>query len=152
MTQHRNTIHMPFNLNDYPAALKCIEDSSYRIFLFCASDVSGAQDITFPHQSELRVNGGDFKANLRGLKNKPGSTRPVDVTSALRMRQGYMNNIDFTYALTKQKFYLILNLCKISTVDELSATIAARRRIPKESVVAESKFLRQIKHEKKHQN
>lgn len=60
------------------------------------------QEVAFPHQSELKVNGGEVKANLRGLKNKPGSTRPVDITKALRLRPKYTNNVDFTYALTSK--------------------------------------------------
>jgi E3 SUMO-protein ligase PIAS1 len=49
------------------------------------------------------VNGGDIKANLRGLKNKPGSTRPVDITDSLRLRPAsYGNNIELTYALTQK--------------------------------------------------
>jgi E3 SUMO-protein ligase PIAS1 len=73
--------------------------------VFCANDDSGLQDVAFPHQSELRVNGDEIKANLRGLKNKPGSTRPVDITNALRLRSNYMNNIEFTYALTNKVSY-----------------------------------------------
>jgi E3 SUMO-protein ligase PIAS1 len=70
--------------------------------VFCAGDCLGTQEIAFPHQSELKVNGGEIKANLRGLKNKPGSTRPVDITKALRLRPKYTNNVDFTYALTSK--------------------------------------------------
>lgn len=71
--------------------------------MYCAASKSGFQDIAFPYQSELKVNGGDVKANLRGLKNKPGSTRPVDITDSLRLRpNSYVNNIDFTYALTRE--------------------------------------------------
>lgn len=69
----------------------------------CAADRGPLQDISFPPQSELRVNGGEVKANLRGLKNKPGSTRPADITSALRFKPShYLNNVDFTYALTNK--------------------------------------------------
>lgn len=100
MTQHRNSIHITIRLNENPALQRCVEDSSYRIMVFSAADSSGVQHIAFPHQSELKVNGGEFKANLRGLKNKPGSTRPVDITSALRLRSSYTNNVEFTYALT----------------------------------------------------
>lgn len=100
MNQHRNTVHLSIRLTDHPMLQRCVEDKSYRIMLFCAGDSTGVQHIAFPHQSELKVNGGDFKANLRGLKNKPGSTRPVDITSALRLRSSYTNNVDFTYALT----------------------------------------------------
>lgn len=73
------------------------------MLVFCAGANTGPQDIAFPHQSELKVNGGDVKANLRGLKNKPGSTRPVDITDLLRLKiPNYANNIEFTYALTQK--------------------------------------------------
>lgn len=102
MAQHRNSVTIPLRLSDHPVLQRCNEDKSYRIMVFCASDDSGVQDVAFPHQSELRVNGDEIKANLRGLKNKPGSTRPVDITNALRLRGNYMNNIEFTYALTNR--------------------------------------------------
>ena len=71
--------------------------------MYCAAGKNGVQDIAFPYQSELKVNGGDVKANLRGLKNKPGSTRPVDITDSLRLKPNtYTNNIEFTYALTRE--------------------------------------------------
>lgn len=108
MSQHRNTITYPIRLDDHPALHKCVNDPSYRVMVFCAGDTSGMQDVAFPHQSELKVNGGEVKANLRGLKNKPGSTRPVDITKALRLRPKYTNNVEFTYALTS----------KVSTVDK----------------------------------
>lgn len=71
--------------------------------VFCAAQDSGYQDIAFPHQSELKANGDEIKANLRGLKNKPGSTRPVDITDHLRLNiRHYPNNVEFTYALTSK--------------------------------------------------
>lgn len=102
MTQHRNSVNIPLSMNDHPSLQQCVDSKSSRVFIFCASEISGTQNITFPHQSELKVNGGDIKANLRGLKNKPGSTRPVDITNALRLRPNYVNNVDFTYALTNK--------------------------------------------------
>ena len=102
MAQHRNSINIPIKLNDHPALQKCLEDASYRVMIFCAGDISGTQNIAFPHQAELRVNTGEVKANLRGLKNKPGSTRPVDITDVLRLKPHYINNIEFTYALTNK--------------------------------------------------
>jgi E3 SUMO-protein ligase PIAS1 len=72
-----------------------------RVMVFCAAANQGPQDISFPHQSELKINGGEVKANLRGLKNKPGSTKPVDITALLRLKPPtYSNNVEFTYALT----------------------------------------------------
>ncbi|EQL00179.1 zinc finger domain-containing protein [Ophiocordyceps sinensis CO18] len=137
MTQHRNSITIPMKLSDHSALQRCLVDKSCRVMIFCAGEPSGLQDIVFPHQSELKVNSSEIKANLRGLKNKPGSTRPVDVTSALRLKSNQANSIDFTYALTSKKFYLIANVCKIVSVPDLVSQVSTRHRIPKESVIAE---------------
>ena len=60
-------------------------------------------DIAFPHQVEIRVNTEEVKSNLRGLKNKPGSTRPADITNLLRKRvPGYENTMTVIYALTSK--------------------------------------------------
>jgi hypothetical protein len=60
-------------------------------------------DIAFPSQIEVRVNGDEVKANFKGLKNKPGSTRPVDITNLLRITPAnYRNNLLITYALTQK--------------------------------------------------
>ncbi|KHN97668.1 Zinc finger, MIZ-type [Metarhizium album ARSEF 1941] len=138
MAQHRNSINIPIKAIDHPALQQCLNDDSYRVMIFCAGDIYGVQNVAFPHQSELRVNNQEIKANLRGLKNKPGSTRPVDITAALRLRPPYHgNNVEFTYALTSKKFYLVANVCKITTVKELVSIISTRRRIPKASVISE---------------
>ncbi|KAL6921358.1 hypothetical protein ACHAP8_004046 [Fusarium lateritium] len=154
MSQHRNTVSYPIRVEDHPYLQKCVDNPSYRVMIFCAGESLGTQEVAFPHQSELKVNGGEIKANLRGLKNKPGSTRPVDITKALRLRPKYTNNIDFTYALTSkagssqvmishfrsnnvQKFYLVVNICKITSVEELAGRIAAGKRISIESVKQE---------------
>jgi E3 SUMO-protein ligase PIAS1 len=90
---------------DYPILTNVQSDKSLRVMVFCCEidPTQIRQDILFPYQSEIKINGGEIKANLRGLKNKPGSTRPVDITDALRLRQiGYANNIEMTYALTSK--------------------------------------------------
>ncbi|KAM3508231.1 hypothetical protein MY10362_001291 [Beauveria mimosiformis] len=138
MAQHRNTINLHISATTYPEVQQCLADTSQKVLLFCAGEAIGNQDIEFPHQSEIRVNGSEVKANLRGLKNKPGSTRPVDITDALRLKPpNYLNTIGFTYALTTKKFYMIANLCQVYSVAELVQGISAGRRIPKDSVITE---------------
>ncbi|KAM3507208.1 hypothetical protein MY11210_007244 [Beauveria gryllotalpidicola] len=138
MAQHRNTINLHISATTYPEVQQCLADTSHKVLLFCAGEAIGSQDIEFPHQSEIRVNGSEVKANLRGLKNKPGSTRPVDITDALRLKPpNYLNTIDFTYALTTKKFYIIANLCQVYSVAELVQGISTGRRIPKDSVITE---------------
>ncbi|KXJ97544.1 PINIT domain-domain-containing protein [Microdochium bolleyi] len=137
MSQHRNSVQLHVRVSDMPALNKCLDDKSHRVMVFCAGDLQGVQDISFPHQSELKVNGGDIKANTRGLKGKPGSTRPVDITDALRLKQyNYANTVDFTYALTSKKFYVALYICKTTSIPELVGIIKDRK-IRKETVVRE---------------
>ncbi|KAI8949982.1 PINIT domain-containing protein [Xylaria longipes] len=137
MNQHRNTIHLSMRLNEHSVLASLVNDKSYRIMLFCAADNASVQDIAFPHQSEIKVNGGEIKANLRGLKGKPGTTRPVDITDSLRLKPtNYNNNIEFTYALTSKKFFLAAYFCKSASVDELVARIRGKK-IPKATVIQE---------------
>lgn len=74
--------------------------------VYCAADTGLNQytksDIAFPYQVELKANLDEVKANLRGLKNKPGTTRPADVTNYIRKKPGYPNLITMTYALTQK--------------------------------------------------
>ena len=80
-------------------------DTNYRVMVFCASDVpsSTPTDISFPHQVELKCNTNEVKANLRGLKNKAGSTRPADITSFIKKKiPGYQNVLEMVYALTSK--------------------------------------------------
>ncbi|KAF3024352.1 SUMO ligase siz1 [Neopestalotiopsis sp. 37M] len=147
MTQHRNSNTITLKTSEHAALQRCVSNKTMRVMVFCAADDRGVQDIAFPHQSELKVNGGEIKANLRGLKGKAGSTRPVDITESLRLdKTSYVNNIEFTYALTNKvkkhqnqeppKFYLALFLCELSPVEELVKKIKTKK-IPKASVLKE---------------
>ena len=71
--------------------------------MFCAVEPVSTfvrSDIAFPNQIEMRVNGTGVGSNLRGLKNRPGSTRPADITDLLRKTQNYENSLTVGYALT----------------------------------------------------
>ncbi|KAI0887413.1 PINIT domain-containing protein [Annulohypoxylon maeteangense] len=138
MSNHRNSVNIVLRSNDYPELARCGPyPSPMRVMVFCGSENTGPQEIQFPHQAELKVNGEDIKHNLRGLKNKPGSTHPVDITQHLRLKPStYTNNIEFTYALTSKKFYLALYLCKTHSIDELVAKIKTKK-ISKASVIRE---------------
>lgn len=81
------------------------KDADYRVMVFCAADVAASTptEISFPHQVELKCNTNEVKANLRGLKNKPGSTRPTDITSFIKKKiPGYQNVLEMVYALTSK--------------------------------------------------
>ena len=103
MANHRNSVSLPLKPADNGVLARVNNELALRVMVFCAGDNHGPQDIAFPHQSEVKVNGGEVKANLRGLKNKPGSTRPVDITKELRLKvPHYSNTVELTYALTSK--------------------------------------------------
>ncbi|KAL9602127.1 MAG: hypothetical protein Q9179_002635 [Wetmoreana sp. 5 TL-2023] len=141
---------------------KLTADSNMRVLIFCAPEPISQftkVDIAFPHQVEVKVNMDEVKANLRGLKNKPGSTRPADITALLRKRANYENHLSLTYALTqkvsllvllhpyeenmslnmglKQKFFFVINLVKRHSVEELVAKLKSGKAITKEQVIRE---------------
>lgn len=111
---------------DVVARLK--SDNSMRIMLFSAADPVlapyAAADIAFPHQLEVRVNGDEAKSNFKGLKNKPGSTRPADITDLVRKIPSYNNTLQVTYALTQKKFHMVVYLVRKHSVAELSQRIS----------------------------
>jgi E3 SUMO-protein ligase PIAS1 len=115
-------------------------DSTVRAMIYCASEPISPfskVEISFPHQVEIKVNQDEVKANLRGLKNKPGSTRPADITQLLRKRAGYENSMIVTYALTAKKYYVIVNLVKQNSAESLVLKLKMGRRISRESVIKE---------------
>jgi E3 SUMO-protein ligase PIAS1 len=87
-------------------------DSNLKVMLYSTCDPGvgpyAKSEISFPQQIEVKVNDQEVKANFKGLKNKPGSTRPADITLYMQMLLGVGNRLSITYAITtKVRFYLI---------------------------------------------
>lgn len=103
--QTRDSVELKVNLSS-KIATDMQTDSTLRVMVYCAADSGLKQftksDIAFPHQVELKANLDEVKANLRGLKNRPGTTQPADVTNYIRKKPNYTNNIVMTYALTQK--------------------------------------------------
>ncbi|TQS38966.1 hypothetical protein Golomagni_00520 [Golovinomyces magnicellulatus] len=155
MATHRYTAKIPISVSQYPILNRLAQEPDLRVMVFGVSEGYGPQDVAFPHQSELRVNGGEIKANLRGLKNRPGSTRPVDITDNIRFHPpSYVNNIEMTYALTNKagvlfsgisslisgisfKFYLLLCVIQMIPVPKLVQALVNGQKITEKSVVAD---------------
>lgn len=92
-------------------------------------------DIAFPNQIEVKVNDLDVKSNFKGLKNKPGSTKPADITSSVRKYGGQQNTISVTYALTTKRFAFGVYLVRYVNSDVLIDKIKKGNVIPKQTVL-----------------
>ncbi|KAJ9484046.1 hypothetical protein VN97_g9341 [Penicillium thymicola] len=138
--QTRDSVELKVMLSQQ-VAYRLQTDSNLRVMVYCAGDSGLTQytksDIAFPHQVELKVNLDEVKANLRGLKNRPGTTQPADVTNWIRKKPNYPNNIVMTYALTQKKFFALANLVKQHPTDDLVSQLRTRKLISKEQVLRE---------------
>ncbi|EIT80401.1 Zn-finger transcription factor [Aspergillus flavus] len=140
--QTRDSVELRVVLNQDMAS-RLQADPNLRVMVYCAADTGLNQytksDIAFPHQVELKANLDEVKANLRGLKNKPGTTRPADVTDYIRKKPGYPNHIVMTYALTTKRFFVLVSLVQRHPVEELVAELKMRKTISKDQVLREMK-------------
>ncbi|EON65978.1 hypothetical protein W97_05220 [Coniosporium apollinis CBS 100218] len=139
-SNHRNSaqrnLALPADIVD-----RLRSDESLRIMLYSAQDpILGPYakaDVAFPTQLEVKINGDEVKANFKGLKNKPGSTRPVDITDSVRRITDYKNILYVTYALTSKKYVFVIYLVKKHSVEELVERIRRGSIITKQTVLNE---------------
>lgn len=121
MPQNRHTVRAVLALSTEHVRL-LRDDVSMRLLLYCGMNMMPMSqvDVSFPNQLEVRINGDDVKANYKGLKGKPGTTKPADITDSVRKNQGYQNQLAITYALTKNKFAFVVYLVKRVSADTLA--------------------------------
>jgi E3 SUMO-protein ligase PIAS1 len=103
MPGNRHTITTNIILNE-TVCENLKRDPNLRVMLYCAvPSTMGAYamlDVAFPGQLEVKLNSDEVKSNYKGLKNKPGTTKPADLTTYIRKQPRYANVLQITYALT----------------------------------------------------
>ncbi|GAB7346491.1 hypothetical protein MBLNU457_5179t2 [Dothideomycetes sp. NU457] len=140
MPSNRHTVNHPLTLS--PVVVDQLKsNTNLRIMLYCATSTLMTNyervDVAFPNQLEVRVNQEEIKANFKGLKNKPGTTKPTDITDFVRRLAGYQNQLQITYALTSKKFSFVVNLVRKSSAEELTERIRKGKIIRKGHVLDE---------------
>ncbi|GAB7357256.1 hypothetical protein MBLNU459_g8231t3 [Dothideomycetes sp. NU459] len=141
MPQNRHTVNVTVALSSEICDRLKLDPTS-RLMLYCSassaiSNYTPFVDIAFPNQLEIRVNGDEVKSNFKGLKNKPGTTKPADITDYVRKAADYKNMMNVTYALTSKKFSIVVNLVKRTSADTLAEKVKNGRIISKEQVIQE---------------
>ncbi|KAG5437596.1 hypothetical protein PCANB_000633 [Pneumocystis canis] len=120
------------------AVEKLISDESYRVYLFCTATDSAAFGlalIEFPAHVDLKVNGKHVNANTRGLKKKPGTAPPVDITNLLFLDSKLINKIEIIYSNTEKRYSFGVYLVQKYIVPDLIQRIKAGKYLSKESVL-----------------
>ncbi|KAK4992045.1 E3 SUMO-protein ligase pli1 [Elasticomyces elasticus] len=142
MTQNRNTVPASLVLTQ-TVCDRLKSDPTLRLMIYCTPELgisAALADIAFPNNIEIKVNQEDVKANFKGLKNKPGTTKPADITDLVRKAPGYSNNITFTYALTQKaspKYSFVVNLVGKHSADRLAEQVKRGKVLSKDSVIQE---------------
>ncbi|QIW98430.1 hypothetical protein AMS68_003948 [Peltaster fructicola] len=138
MPQNRHTVKANLILTDEQARRLSADPQQYRLMVYCAQpNLYDSCDIAFPPQIEIKVNDDDVKANFKGLKNKPGSTKPADITRMVRLRAGYPNKLSVCYALTTKRYLYTIWLVRYVAPEALVQKIRANRVFPKHKVIEE---------------
>lgn len=121
--------------------------------------------IEFPPTCEVRVNANLLSANLKGIKKKPGTAPPADISKVVKMAAGSPNRVEMIYVNSQtggaasppkarrsrncvlltcltllQKYYLMVYLVEISTVDQLVDRLRKGKFKTADDVRAESEF------------
>ena len=113
----------------------------YRLVLFCTQTDRihfGNCVLEFPQHTEIRFNGSIVPANVRGIKNKPGTINPPDLTANAILIQGVLNKIDVTFAESKSSYTLTVYLVEKLTVSQLVEKIRKKGYISKDSTLNKS--------------
>ncbi|KAI9065812.1 hypothetical protein FKP32DRAFT_1646795 [Trametes sanguinea] len=138
--------------NDVIAKLNS-PSTKYQLRLYCTSSTfytppgpfrtspSAPCPIEFPPTCEVRVNGVQLGANLKGLKKKPGTAPPPDLGKSVRLVHGQTNRVEMIYVNSQQptapkKYYLAVMLVEVTTVDQLIDRLRKGKYKPKEEILA----------------
>lgn len=146
----RKQQHLSFTLNNDQLTKLKSPGSKYQVRLFCTSSVFYAGTnayrvntvpcpIEFPPTCEVRVNNVQLSANLKGLKKKPGTAPPADITTYLRL-SGVHNRIEMVYVNSQQppqlkKYYLVVMLVETTSVDQLVSELNLNKRKSSQEIV-----------------
>ncbi|AQZ16711.1 SIZ1 (YDR409W) and NFI1 (YOR156C) [Zygosaccharomyces parabailii] len=109
-------------------------DQKYKLYLFCgmvnSTGFESNQPIQFPYPNEIKVNNVQIKDNVRGLKNKPGTAKPADLTPYLRPPT-QQNLLEIVYAFTKSEYYIYCYIVEQITPEDLLKEILQHPKIIK---------------------
>ncbi|KAL1951848.1 hypothetical protein VTO73DRAFT_997 [Trametes versicolor] len=150
----RRSQSLSFSLQADVVAKLNSTDRKYQLRLYCTSSVFYAVPtafrnptpqpcpIEFPPTCEVRVNGVQLTANLKGLKKKPGTAPPPDLGKATRLAFGQTNRVEMIYVNSQQptspkKYYLAVMLVEVTSVDQLIDRLRKGKYRSKAEVLAD---------------
>ena len=115
----------------------------------------------FPQACEAKVNDCIVTANLKGIKKKPGTAPPANL-SATKVPSGHSrsagswalrldsiaepNRVDLNYANTEKQYFMLVYLVEATSVDQLAESISKNKVRTKEEVIRSCECLHSHAH------
>ncbi|GJJ71198.1 E3 SUMO-protein ligase PIAS1 [Entomortierella parvispora] len=113
-------------------------DPNFQLMVFCGwadGAINTPALMEFPHVCEIKVNGRVLEANLRGMKNKPGTVSPANITKYCKLTAGEFNKVEFIYANSTKRYYVSTHLVKKTPVEAIVAEIERGKFLSKETML-----------------
>ncbi|KAG0207335.1 SUMO ligase siz1 [Mortierella sp. GBA30] len=133
------TLSVTLPLNIPPMlAMQLKKDPEYQLMVFCGwadGPTSSPVLMEFPHVCEIKVNGRVLEANLRGMKNKPGTVSPANITKLCRLEAADYNKVEFIYANSTKRYFASTHLVKKISVESIVAEIERGKFLSKEKML-----------------
>lgn len=131
------TIHYHFSTKDIPLA----KQGKLALLLMSVNYTEAQRNgttskpthIAFPYQTAMSINGKPYTESLRGLKNKPGTTRPADITKYTNKTA--TNTIEVHVSDPADLFMMRLYLASPISVDDIVKQVMGRSKIKKQDTV-----------------
>ncbi|CAE6521920.1 unnamed protein product [Rhizoctonia solani] len=134
-----------------------LQTNKYQVRLYCTSSTHYAPNsfnnapvpIEFPPTCEIRVNNKNINANVRGLKKKPGTAPPPNLTPFMSTMTNATSKVELIYVnnvtpFAPKKFYMLAQLVEVTTVQEVVARLRAGKQRSKEEVLVSMRKAAQI--------
>ncbi|CAG8564983.1 10587_t:CDS:10, partial [Paraglomus brasilianum] len=120
--------------------------SNCQLCLFCCSDIDFSPQrkseyalMEFPQRCEVFVNNNRLGGDLKGLKNRPGTVSPPNITHLVALDTSTLNKIEMVYDKTTKAYTFMLQLVRKISVKTLVSKIESKKFISREQVIEKMK-------------
>ncbi|ODQ66417.1 hypothetical protein NADFUDRAFT_50338 [Nadsonia fulvescens var. elongata DSM 6958] len=129
-SDNRNVMTVQFSLT--PDELIKIQSKQFGVYLLaCHYDNLASTRrsmVSFPLTTEVHLNSNLVQANFRGIKNKPGTTKPANLSPHININ-GEVNRLHISFGHVKQEFAFSICLVKLYSIDALVERVRAHPHI-----------------------
>ncbi|CCE78308.1 Piso0_000928 [Millerozyma farinosa CBS 7064] len=139
----KNICRFKFVLNEAEKQLLREGGEDNKVFVLCgvpntSMPCTPSALIEFPIPVELHVNGTLMKDNIRGIKGKPGTSKPGNLTPYI-LSPPHLNKVEMAYAGTKESYLLYIYIVSVIKPETLLNDVLNSPHISREATISEIK-------------